>query len=262
METWKNKSLINLEGEIWKDVVGYEGVFMVSNLDRVKSLDRWERSGKGMVLKIRKSRILSVIVSSRGYLKVTLQHNKKKKYGLVHRLKAEAFIPNPLNLPQINHKNGVKTDNRIDLEDLYGDNTNIEWCNPSQNQQHAYDTGLNPKRFALDHPNGKLSDEDCLHIIAEYKKWEGKRDKRPIREELCKKYGISDNHFKQVALGHKRPHLHENPKNTDMGGVIWDLGQLKETIINQNIHPLKMSQVVALLKTRNKGQFIRLLKNL
>ena len=89
--------------EIWKDIEGYEGLYQVSNLGRVKSLgvDKWH---KGRVIKPQFDGL-------KHYLFVQLYKNKKSKRFNIHRLVAKAFIPNPNNLPQVNHKDEVKTNN-------------------------------------------------------------------------------------------------------------------------------------------------------
>lgn len=98
--------------ELWQDI--FEG-YQVSNLGRVKSLKR------GRVLTLRKHH--------KGYMQVHLRVNGKDIMPKVHRLVAKAFIENPHDLPQINHINGDKTDNRVE---------NLEWCTNSQNQKHCY----------------------------------------------------------------------------------------------------------------------------
>ena len=119
--------------EIWKDIKGYEGYYQVSNLSRVKSLGRIIFK-KNNVEQIVNETILNPYKIKIGYLMVTLRKNGPKKHFKVHRLVAIAFIPNPLNKPTINHKNGIKDDNRLE---------NLEWATYSENTQHAYDTGLN-----------------------------------------------------------------------------------------------------------------------
>lgn len=104
---------------MWKDISGYEGLYLVSNIGEVKGLKR--------------NRILSPGKNHKGYYIVSLTKKGTKKTFSIHRLVAEAFIPNPNNLPQVNHKNGIKTCN---------EDWNLEWTNNSGNQKHAFANGL------------------------------------------------------------------------------------------------------------------------
>ena len=107
--------------EEWRDIAGYEGYYMVSNLGRVKSLSRIKWSGlNGGCYVSTKDRILQGCVNDKGYKIVRLCG--KQKY--IHRLVAIAFIPNPYGLPMINHKNEDKTDNKVE---------NLEWCDAKYN---------------------------------------------------------------------------------------------------------------------------------
>ena len=101
--------------EIWRDVVGYEGLYQVSNLGRVKSLN-YHIYGK--------ERILKPGNSSGGYFVVSLCKNSKRKPFYIHRLVATAFIPNPNNKPEVNNKDENKTNNRVD---------NLEWMTSKEN---------------------------------------------------------------------------------------------------------------------------------
>ena len=98
--------------EIWKDIKDYEGHYQVSNLSRVKSI------------KFGKERILKPVTDRHGYLIVGLWKNNKQKTYKVHRLVAEAFLPNPYNLPQVNHKDENPFNNNVN---------NLEWCNSKYN---------------------------------------------------------------------------------------------------------------------------------
>lgn len=112
-----------MQSEIWKDVPGYSGLYQVSNLGRVKSLGRID-SNRHLV----RERILKQSNRGNGY-KVVVLYSKGHKMFAVHRLVALAFHPNPDRLPQINHKNEIKTDNRAE---------NLEWCTAKYN--NAYGT--------------------------------------------------------------------------------------------------------------------------
>ena len=104
-----------MKDEIWKDVVGFEGLYQVSNLGRVKSLN-YKRTGKAKIMKPYKTK--------KGYLRIYLTKNNKIFRFRLHRLVAFAFLENPNNFDQINHKNEIKTDCRV---------LNLEWCDANYN---------------------------------------------------------------------------------------------------------------------------------
>ena len=104
--------------EIWKDVVGYEGLYKISNTGRVKSVKR--------------DKILKEQLNERGYLRVSLSKNNKQKIYSVHRLVMITFIGYEEG-KQVNHIDGDKTNNRLD---------NLEWTTQSENMKHAYDNRL------------------------------------------------------------------------------------------------------------------------
>lgn len=119
-----------MEIEIWKPVVGYEGLYEVSNLGNVRSVDsmRITHNQYGEHLSKYKGRLLKPGKNSDGYLYVNLCCQCVQKTFRVHRLVAEAFIPNPDNLPEVNHIDEDKTNNRVD---------NLEWVSHIQNMRHG-----------------------------------------------------------------------------------------------------------------------------
>lgn len=112
--------------EVWKPIVGYEGYYEVSNLGRVRSIAIYVNS-KNNSKRYRSERVLKGILHN-GYVWVTLSKNNVKTKKRVHRLVAEAFIPNPENLPYINHMDEVKTNNVF---------TNLEWCTVQYNNTYG-----------------------------------------------------------------------------------------------------------------------------
>lgn len=114
--------------EIWKDINNYEGLYQVSTLGRIKSLRRVIRYSDGRH-KLISERILSPeICKSTGYLYVNLSKSGKSKHCTVHRLVAEAFIPNIENLPQINHLDEDRSNNVVE---------NLEWCTCKHNSNYG-----------------------------------------------------------------------------------------------------------------------------
>ena len=105
--------------EIWRDVKGYEGLYQVSNLGKVKNLST--------------NKLAQPSLNDKGYLKVSMSKNNKWKTEKVHRLVAETFLRNNDPKAEINHKNGNKLDNRVD---------NLEWVSHRDNMKHAWQTGL------------------------------------------------------------------------------------------------------------------------
>ena len=109
--------------EEWRDIPGYEGLYQVSNLGRVKSLEKIDARGWH-----RKEKILVQIDNMHGYYQLMLYKNKNKKKISVHRLVALAFIPNPNNYPCVNHKDENKHNNNAD---------NLEWCTHKYNNNYG-----------------------------------------------------------------------------------------------------------------------------
>lgn len=133
--------------ETWKQVPKYFGKYQVSDLGRVKDYT---------------GRIMKDYAHPRGYRTITFTFNKKPKTVTIHRLVASLFLDNPDEKPQINHLNGIKTDNRA---------TNLEWCTAQENIEHAMENGLYKKVQRRYTPSiSKLKPDDVLYIRDMYER--------------------------------------------------------------------------------------------
>lgn len=137
--------------EKWVDVVGYEGAYEVSSLGRIRTVERKAKVAHGF--RTVPAKILKPRPHHGGYYCVTFCVGHKRKYQTFHRAVAEAFIPNPSGLPEINHINGDKKDNRVE---------NLEWCTRRQNAAHASIIGLLPT--GEDHPHARHTRDQALMV--------------------------------------------------------------------------------------------------
>ncbi len=180
--------------EIWKDVIGYEKYYQVSNFGRVKRINNrvWNKGywrNKPHYI-TRQEKYLSIKSNKRGYACCVFTKNCIEKGMQVHRLVAQAFIPNPQNKPQVNHKNGIKTDNKVE---------NLEWCTQKENAQHAYINGLEPR--GSKNGNALLTEKQILEI----------RNKHVPRKypfkQLSKEYNVSVSNIASIVQRKSWKHI-------------------------------------------------------
>ena len=137
--------------EIWKDVVGYEGLYQVSNLGRVKSMERYVHKNSGGRIKNAynahiREKVLTNTKNSKNYLTVTLSKDKTPDIFFVHRLMAMAFLPNPYNLSDVNHKDENPSNNFIYINEdgsVDYEKSNLEWCT------HKYNCNYGTSKFRI-----------------------------------------------------------------------------------------------------------------
>lgn len=177
--------------EKWRPVASYGGFYSdyyeISNLGRIRSLDReilvTPKSRKSYI-KVLKGELMNPSENRDGYLQTALTKNGRTMSPMVHRLVAETFIKNPKNKPIINHKNGIKTDNR---------RSNLEWCTHKENMEHASRTGLRPR--GEDHSHTTISNKEVLEICRLL-------DENVMsREEIASQYNVAVRVIHGIYLG-------------------------------------------------------------
>lgn len=180
--------------EIWKDIPDYEGLYMVSNLGRVKSLPKHYHNE--IILKNKNTKD--------GYFETALRKNNKTKWIRTHRLVAIAFIPNLENKEQVNHKDGNKRNNNVN---------NLEWCTLQENKEHAIRTGLqdfvgekNPKAKSV------LQFDKDGNFIKKY---------NTLRKAM-KETGVLENKISMVCNHHRKT----------AGGYVWKFERGDEYLCN------------------------------
>ena len=173
--------------EIWKDIEDYEGIYQVSNLGNIRSLDRVLNGRFGKFTK--KGKVLNLASDKDGYKQIGLTNkHRKRRYFRVHRLVAQAFVlnPDPENKDQVNHINGVKDCNEV---------WNLEWVSQSENMRHAVDTGL--VHTGHDHHRSKLTSEQVAYIRSNYIKGHPQYGQRA----LGRMFGMSPTGIRYVLDG-------------------------------------------------------------
>jgi len=161
--------------EVWKYITEYEGLYQVSNIGRIKSLERYSANQWSEKARFREEKILSYQLTKDGYPSIKLSKNGNAIRHRIHRLVALCFLENPFGKEQVNHINGIKTDNRVE---------NLEWATCSENMEHAYKSGLRTAPSGVDSPYSVFSKQDVLDIRDSFK--------NGISQiELAKKYNVT-----------------------------------------------------------------------
>lgn len=199
--------------EIWLPIKNYEGLYEISNLGNVKSLSREysricikpnnKNIKKYTDIYTKKEIFLKLTLYKKDYIKIKLCKNTVEKNYSCHRLVAIAFIPNPNNYPQVNHKDGDKQNNNVE---------NLEWCNNSQNIKHAFAIGLSTPPMLNKH--GK----DCINSkpVIQY----------DINLNLIKEYesitdASKDTNYNHTTISYACLAYQRNGKYKPRGDFIW-----------------------------------------
>ena len=174
--------------EVWKDVVGFENIYQISNYGRLKS---FKNNKNGYILKNNNK--------NGGYFSVVLEYKNKLKHTKIHRLVAETFIPNPNNYKIINHKDGNKQNNNVE---------NLEWTTQKQNFEHAKKIGL----WSYNKPYKSLK-------VRQYNLNGDFIEEFESCESASRKTGVCSRNILRVA--NKEPYNKKGKVRKQAGGFVW-----------------------------------------
>lgn len=197
--------------EEWRKIVGYEGLYEVSSLGRVRSLDRYVKTCYGSY-RLHKGKILSPGIRPDGYLVVSLQYRMFR----VHRLVAQAFIPNPDNLPQVNHLDEDKSNNRVE---------NLEWCDAKYNNNYGtariraketaikngYCTGLSKEEYRKKYY--QENNDKIKEYRKEYSQKYYQENKDKIKDNVRSYYQNHKKEYNERKKEYRRKKKEENIQN-------------------------------------------------
>lgn len=201
--------------EEWRPASGYEGIYEVSNLGNVRSVSRTITDYRGFK-RSKKGKIIHQGISISGYNIACLCNGKltKEKQALVHRLVAQAFIPNPENKPQVNHIDGNKLNNHVE---------NLEWATGSENQKHAVEHGLRVGLQGDKHPDAALTSEQVSEIRKKI------TNNEATLNELVNQYNLSYSTIYKAATGLKY-------KNCNTPPVVLSRKKYSDELANEICH--------------------------
>lgn len=175
--------------EVWKDVVGYEGAYEVSNLGRIRSLDRYISGAFNSKRFIKGVEIKSSLTGN-GYLGFNLVKDGKSKMSKVHRVVANAFIDNNELKPEVNHKDGNKNNNHV---------SNLEWVTKGENQSHAYKNVLRCSK-GVNNPSSKLNETNVKNILKLL-------DRGVTAKKIAKAFCVAESTIGRIKNGQKWNHI-------------------------------------------------------
>lgn len=206
----KIKPILNLKNEKWCPIQDFPR-YRISDMGRIVSIKKYGNA-----------KLLKQTINKRGYLNVHLCNDKENKCFLVSRLVGIHFIPNPLNLPEINHKKGIKLDNRA---------TELEWCTNAQNIAHSCENGLNAR--GEKHGRSILTELDVLYIF----------NSQSSGNDLALEFGVAQETISQIKTGRSWNYLTKK----EMDSHFHHLSENEIKFIRES--KLKIREIAEIIKT-------------